>query len=213
MLVDPNELDAGGTTTIDFYRPSPDGSQVAVSLSKDGTEIGTVHVYDVATGREVGEPLGWVNSGTAGGSVAWKADGSGFWATSHPGPGEVAEEDLGFFQVVAFHDLGSGTTTTELAGVFADDRIAENFLSTSPDGRWVLDCVQKGDGGEWQMFLREQDGGDVAADRRPLRPLDPRRRSAATTCSCSRSTTRRAVRCCGSACRTVRPRSWCRSRT
>ncbi|QIK66261.1 S9 family peptidase [Nocardioides sp. HDW12B] len=160
VLVDPNELDAGGTTTIDFFRPSPDGSKVAVSLSKDGTEIGTVHVYDVATGEEVGEPLGWVNSGTAGGSVAWKADGTGLWATSHPGPGEVPDEDLGFFQVVAFHDLGTGETTTELSGVFAEDRIAENFLSTSPDGRWVLDCVQKGDGGEWQMFVREQDGGE-----------------------------------------------------
>src|SRR5687768_8992438 len=57
VLVDPNELDPGGTTTIDFFRPSPDGTLVAVSLSKDGTEVGTVHLYDVATGATVGEPL------------------------------------------------------------------------------------------------------------------------------------------------------------
>jgi prolyl oligopeptidase len=160
VLVDPNELDAGGTTTIDFFEPSPDGSLVAVSLSKDGTEMGTVHVYDVATGETVGEPLGWVNSGTAGGSLAWKADGTGLWATHHAEPGSVPEEDLGFFQDVWFHDLSSGTTSPELSGVFADDRIAENFLSTSPDGRWVLDCVQKGDGGEWEMFVRPQGGGE-----------------------------------------------------
>lgn len=160
VLVDPDALDAGGTTTIDFFRPSPDGSLVAVSLSRDGTEMGTVHVYDVATGEEVGEPAPWVNSGTAGGSLAWKADGSGFWATHHAAPGTVPDEDLGFFQDVWFHDVASGRSTPELSGVFADDRIAENFLSTSSDGRWVLDCVQKGDGGEWQLFARAQDGGD-----------------------------------------------------
>src|SRR5262245_40447969 len=44
-LVDPNQLDAKGKTTIDFYRASRDGKKVAVSLSKDGTEDGTVFIY------------------------------------------------------------------------------------------------------------------------------------------------------------------------
>jgi len=30
-------------------------------------------------------------------------------------------------------------------------RIVEHFLDASPDGRWVLDRAQKGDGGEWQL--------------------------------------------------------------
>jgi len=47
----------------------------------------------------------------------------------------------------------------DLAGGFADERIAENFLSASPDGRWVMDQVQKGDGGEWQIFVRSQGPG------------------------------------------------------
>ena len=39
------------------------------------------------------------------------------------------------------------------------------MLSASADGRWLMDRVQKGDGGEWQIFLRRQDhdaspGGD-----------------------------------------------------
>ena len=36
-----------GSTTIDFYVPSLDGTKVAVSLSDGGTEDGTVYVYDV----------------------------------------------------------------------------------------------------------------------------------------------------------------------
>jgi hypothetical protein len=47
-----------------------------------------------------------------------------------------------------------------------DKIIAENFLNASPDGLWVMDRVQKGDGGEWQVFVRAQTDGDwwLAAD-------------------------------------------------
>jgi prolyl oligopeptidase len=158
VLVDPNALDGSGATTIDWYHPSADGSRVAVSLSQHGTEDGTVYVYDVATGEAVDGPLPHVNSGTAGGSLAWRADSGGFWCTWHAAPGSVPDADLGFYQEVWFHELGSDDDRRELAGVFADDRIAENFLSASPDGRWAMDRVQKGDGGEWQSFVRRQDG-------------------------------------------------------
>jgi prolyl oligopeptidase len=54
---------------------------------------------------------------------------------------------------------GGRADRVDLAGPFADERIAENYLSASPDGRWVMDRVQKGDGGEWQVFLRSQGAG------------------------------------------------------
>src|SRR5262249_27921559 len=55
VIVDPNALDPSGHTAIDFYQPSLDGSKVAVSLSENGSESGTVHVYDVASGKELGD--------------------------------------------------------------------------------------------------------------------------------------------------------------
>ena len=159
VLVDPNSLDESGATAIDWFVPSPDGVLVAVSLSRHGTEDGTLYVYDVDTGKETDTVIEAVNSGTAGGSLAWRGDGRGFWYTRHPRPGERPDADLGFFQDVWFHDLDDHTDVRELSGCFADDRIAENFLSSSPDGRWVADMVQKGDGGEWELFLRAQDEG------------------------------------------------------
>ena len=158
VVVDPNALDASGETTIEWYSPSPDGSLVAISLSEHGTEDGTVYVYDVATGETVDAPLRHVNSGMAGGSLAWRADSTGFWCTWNAAPGTVPDADVGFYQEVWFHDLGTDGGRRELAGVFAENRIAENFLSASPDGRWALDLVQKGDGGEWQIFVRRQEG-------------------------------------------------------
>ncbi len=70
VLVDPNALDPSGATTIDFYVPSRDGSKVAVSLSKGGTESGTVYVWDVQTGRKLSDEVPRVNGGTAGGRRA-----------------------------------------------------------------------------------------------------------------------------------------------
>src|SRR3954452_8161133 len=120
VLVDPNALDASGATTIDWFSPSPDGSRVAVSLSQHGTEDGTVHVYDVATGETVDGPLPHVNSGTAGGSLAWRADSSAFWCTWHAAPGTVSDADLGFYQEVWFFELGTDGGRRELAGRFAE---------------------------------------------------------------------------------------------
>ena len=96
-------------TEIDFYVPSLDGKLVAVSLSKGGSESGDVHVYDVASGKETGAPIPRVNGGTAGGSLAWNADGSGFYYTRYPRAGERPEADLHFFQQVYFHRLGTDT--------------------------------------------------------------------------------------------------------
>jgi prolyl oligopeptidase len=158
VVVDPNALDGSGETTIDWFYPSPDGSRVAVSLSEHGTEDGTLFIYDTVTRETVGEPLRHVNSGLAGGSLAWRADSGGFWSTWTAAPGTVPDADVGFYQEVWFHELGGGGGRRELAGVFAENRIAEHFLSASPDGRWALDLVQKGDGGEWQIFVRPQEG-------------------------------------------------------
>jgi prolyl oligopeptidase len=157
VLLDPTALDPSGETAMDFAVPSLDGKFVAVSLSAKGTERGDVRVYEVASGRELGGDLvRAVNTGTAGGSLAWTADG--FYYTRHPLGGERPKEDLGFYQQVYFHKLG--TQTKEDAYALGKDflRIAENFLSSSRDGRWVADLVQKGDGGEFELFVRSSDG-------------------------------------------------------
>lgn len=48
-----------------------------------------------------------VQKGTAGGSVAFTADGKGLFYTRYPQEGERAKEDLDFYQQVFFHTLGT----------------------------------------------------------------------------------------------------------
>lgn len=110
ILVDPDTLDPKHLTTIDWYRVSPDGTLVAVSLSSAGTESGDVHVYSVASGKEVFEVVPRVNGGTAGGDLAWSKDGKGFFYTRYPREGERPSEDMDFYTQVYFHTLGTSTS-------------------------------------------------------------------------------------------------------
>lgn len=146
VICDPNAIDPTGKTTIDFFVPSPDKKLVAVSLSKDGTESGDVHLFDVATGKEQKDVVTRVNGGTAGGSVAWNADGSGFFYTRYPRAGERPEADLDFFQQVYFHKLGANEDTYAMGKDLP--RIAEIELERSDDGKAILARVANGDGGE-----------------------------------------------------------------
>jgi prolyl oligopeptidase len=162
VVVDPNAIDETGATTIDWFVPSPDGRLVAVSLSSHGTEEGTLHLCDIASGELVDVRIPRVNGGTAGGSLAWAGDSSGFWYTRGPAPGERPDDDLASFQEVWYHVVGEplARDRPDHPSPLADPKLVEHFLDASPRGRWVMDRTQKGDGGEWQIFLRPQRGGD-----------------------------------------------------
>ena len=153
VIVNPNQIDPKGTTAIDFYVPSLDGRLVAVSLSQGGSEEGTVHVYDVATVKELGDVVPRVNGGTAGGSVAWNSDGSGFYYTRYPRGDERPKEDMDFYQQVYFHKLGTSTSEDTYSIGKDFPRIAEIQLGTSEDGHYLLATVANGDGGEFAHYL------------------------------------------------------------
>jgi len=158
VVLDPNKLDPTGGTEIDFFVPSLDAKYVAVSLSKGGSESGDLHVFEVATGKEVGAPIPRVNGGTAGGSVAWNSDGSGFYYTRYPRAGERPPDDLTFYQQVYFHRLSTDTRQDAYSLGKEFPRIAEIQLRASDDGRFVLAVMENGDGGEYAYYLLGSDG-------------------------------------------------------
>jgi prolyl oligopeptidase len=152
VVVDPNELDPSGKTAIDFFVASRDGKRVGVSLSSGGSENGDVHVYDVATGKALPDVVTRVNGGTAGGSMAWNAAGTGFWYTRYPHPGERPVEDLAFYQQVYYHKLGAAAADDTYVMGKELPRIAEISLHASPDGQTILVRVENGDGGEFAFY-------------------------------------------------------------
>ena len=158
VVLDPNELDPTGATSIDWYVASPDGKLVAVSLSVGGSEAGDLHIFSTETGRGEFEVVPYVNSGTAGGDVAWSPDSQGFFYTRHPWPNERPAEDRGFYQQVYYHQLGTNPADDRYEMGKNLPRIAEIQLDADDATGRVLASVQNGDGGEFAHFLREEDG-------------------------------------------------------
>jgi prolyl oligopeptidase len=136
---------------------------VLVSLSKGGSESGDGHLFDVETGKELtAELISGLNGGTAGGGATWTS--SGFFYTRYPHQGERPGEDLAFYQQVYFHSLGTDPSKDTYALGKELEKISESFLSSSDDGRSVVDLVQKGDGGEYLLFFKTASGWKKVAD-------------------------------------------------
>ncbi len=158
VIFDPNTASGKGSLSIEFYTPSLDGKYVAVAMSEGGSEDCSAHIFETATGKELSDLVPRVNFATAGGSIDWKIDNSGFYYTRYPQGNERPPEDANFYQQVYFHKLGDDPKQD--AYVIGKDfpRIAEIKLHSSEDGRWLLAAVANGDGGEYEHFVMDSSG-------------------------------------------------------
>jgi prolyl oligopeptidase len=171
VVLDPNEIEPKGQVAMDWYVPSPDGKLIAVCLSENGSEDGSLHFFRTDTGERLTDRIPRVQYPTGGGSAAWLPDNSGIFYTRYPHKGERSETDLNFFQKIYFHKIGTPTEQDHYSAGNDFPRIAEIDLHASEDGRWILASVANGDGGEfahhirgtqpdasWRQITRHEDG-------------------------------------------------------
>jgi prolyl oligopeptidase len=156
IVIDPNTINAKGSTAIDWFVPSPDGTKVAVSMSEGGSEDGTLHIFDVATGKEIDTPIPGVQYPTGGGSMAWAADGKSFWYTRYPTTGPA--EDRHFFLHVHTHTIGApaGSDPDVLGKEIADGKIAEIGLDDEFDPGNPTAVVENGDSGRYAVYAQDK---------------------------------------------------------
>ncbi len=158
IVFDPNTYNTNGTTATDWFMPSRDGRLVAISLSEGGSEQGTLHFFEVETGKMLADEIPRVQYPTGGGSVTWTADSSEVLYTRYPHVGERPEADVNFYQQVWFHRLGTSVSEDKYEIGKDFPRIAEIRLDTSEDGQWIVASVANGDGGDFAHYLRDSGG-------------------------------------------------------
>lgn len=161
IVLDPNEIEPKGQVAMDWFVPSPDGRLIAVCLSENGSEDGTLHFYKTDTGERLPDRITRVQYPTGGGSAAWTPDSAGVFYTRYPHAGERPEADLNFHQQIYFHRLGTPASGDEYSAGRDFPRIAEIELHASEDGGWLLASVANGDGGEFAHYIREAREGSA----------------------------------------------------
>ena len=154
-IVDPNGLDPDALISLDWWYPSPGGALVAYGLSRAGTEMSTLHVVDVATGRDLPDTIPFTQRA----HVAWSGDRS-FYYTVHPAPGTVPPGDEHYYRRVRHHRLGDDPAHDAL--VFGEGLPKERLLSVDADvkGRWVVLSAAEGWTRNDLYLLASESGSD-----------------------------------------------------
>ena len=166
VVFDPNEAAPDGSVAIDFFRPSQDGRRVAVALSVDGGQAGTVRVIDLATGQALPDQVAHVVSAAGGGDIAWSAGNSGFFCTQYAAPGSRPVADGQGLAQIVFHRLGTAPAQDRVELSAGLPRLARVRLESARDGRSVLALVENGRGGDVSLYLKSSDANGEGAWRR-----------------------------------------------
>jgi prolyl oligopeptidase len=131
------------TSALDWWYPSEDGALIAYGASLSGDEQSTLHVRDVATGKDRKDII----PRTRMSSVAWLPDGSGFFYSREPDPGSVPKGEEHYHRKVYQHVLGREFEKDPLifppAGT---DRPMTDMpmVMVTPSGRFLIVRVSQG---------------------------------------------------------------------
>lgn len=158
-LLDPNSLSPDGSVALLGYEPSPHGLYLAYNLSQGGSDWLTVHVRDVATGKDLSDTVRWVKFS----GIAWTEDGKGFFYSRYPEPpsGKAISQQV-INQKLYYHRLGTEQSADAL--IYARPDLPAWIIngSVTEDGRYLFVYLQNGTAPQNELFYL--DLGD------PLKP-------------------------------------------
>ncbi|HKT32550.1 MAG TPA: prolyl oligopeptidase family serine peptidase [Gammaproteobacteria bacterium] len=169
VLIDPNQLSPDGSIALAFGVPSPDGRYYAYALSQGGSDWETVHVLDVATGKDLSDEVHWVKFS----GISWTNDNRGFYYSRYPEPpsGEQQINQKVINQKLYYHKLGTKQADDKL--VYEVPAHPEWIVGggVSEDGRYLFVETVNGTSPNNQLFyadLGNPEHPDIGAALHPL---------------------------------------------
>jgi prolyl oligopeptidase len=159
VLVDPMAIDPSGSTTLDYWVPSHDGSLLAFQLSAGGTEEASLQIIDTATGELRDGPIDRVRYS----DVAWLPDGTSFYYVRRLPPDTVPAGEEQFHRRVYLHRLG--TPPAEDAVILGEGLEKTNYysVSVSHDGRWLSITASAGTAPRTDVWFADLATGSLAS--------------------------------------------------
>lgn len=142
-LLDPKELGADKTTALDWWYVSDLGDKVAYGVSVHGDEQSTLHVRDVATGKDLPDVI----TRTRSTYVSWLPDGSGFYYIREPDPTTVPKGEEHYHRRIFLHVLGTDASADpRVFPAVGEERPMTDspHAEVSPSGRWLVVRVAHG---------------------------------------------------------------------
>jgi prolyl oligopeptidase len=134
VLVNVNQIDTAGTTSLDYYFPSHNGKTLAYGLSEGGSEWATLYLMDVDTGDQLEEKIERAKWSI----IQWTSDSSAFYYTRFPKPGEVPSGEEVFRSHVRFHELGTNPEKDPIIFENPDNPQEYPFPVLSPDDSFMI---------------------------------------------------------------------------
>lgn len=148
LLVDPDKYAKPGTHfALDYFEPSGDGTQVIYGVSPGGSEDSTIHIMEVATGKEAAETIDRADYA----GPSWRADGKSFYYNRFAKLGPNATDTDKYLNSRAYlHVVGTDPETdkaligTGVEGSVAVTPVDYPFVSATPGSPYLIAAISHG---------------------------------------------------------------------
>ncbi|HEY7515396.1 MAG TPA: S9 family peptidase, partial [Vicinamibacteria bacterium] len=141
LLLDPNTLSKDGSVALSQTAVSPDGKYLAYGLAPGGADWQTIHVREIATGRDLDDRVEWFRFS----GISWTKDGKGFFYSRFPQPpkGQELSAEL-LNHRIYYHRVGTPQSEDRLVYERPDN--PRWFLSAgvTEDGRYLIVYLRQG---------------------------------------------------------------------
>jgi prolyl oligopeptidase len=152
VLLDPNTLSPDGTVALITTSVTRDGSLMAYTLSRSGSDRQEIFVREVATTRDRPDHLLWAKFT----SLAWTPNNEGFYYTRYPVLGAVPPGDENYYAKVYYHRLGDPQETDALAFERTDAKDIGLGADVTRDGRFLILTSYKGSSGNSEIHILDR---------------------------------------------------------
>jgi len=164
VLLDPNGWTTDGSSSLGTWVPSWDGKKIAYAVKKNNSDEATLHVLDVASGKDSAIDL---IEGAKYASPAWTPKSDGFYYEWLPTDPKIPAPQRPGFAEVRFHKLGSEPAKDSVIRERTGDPTKFLSMDLAKDGSVLILSIWNG----WtssELYVQDLRGGAKPGAFKPL---------------------------------------------